>query len=250
MSPVLERWSGSFSLELGRALYIGPGLHADVHAHHALQICIGLEAPLRVRASSRDRWMACDGCVLAPEQEHEFDAEGRAVALFYVEPEGPDGRRVADAARQRGIAMLDADVVARVRAFLADGPDFKLDAAFTAVGFGASTHPTDPRIRRAVQKLRSCRFDYPTSAALAAELGLSTGRFRHLWLAEVGLAYRRYLLWRRLQAAIAATTGGHSLTEAAHAAGFSDSAHLARTFRRLLGIAPSAMPAVLTMSAR
>jgi len=31
--------------------------------------------------------------------------------------------------------------------------------------------------------------------------------------------------------------GGGSLTEAAHRAGFSDSAHLSRTFRRMFGIA-------------
>jgi AraC-like DNA-binding protein len=34
---------------------------------------------------------------------------------------------------------------------------------------------------------------------------------------------------------------GDSLTEVAHEAGFSDSAHLTRTFRSLLGIAPSAL---------
>jgi AraC-like DNA-binding protein len=34
---------------------------------------------------------------------------------------------------------------------------------------------------------------------------------------------------------------GVSLTTAAHAAGFADSAHFSRTFRAMLGIAPSAL---------
>lgn len=34
---------------------------------------------------------------------------------------------------------------------------------------------------------------------------------------------------------------GSSLTEAAHVAGFADSAHLSRTFRSMFGIAPSFM---------
>jgi AraC-like DNA-binding protein len=34
---------------------------------------------------------------------------------------------------------------------------------------------------------------------------------------------------------------GASLTEAAHAAGFSDSAHLSRTFRRMFGVSAASL---------
>lgn len=34
---------------------------------------------------------------------------------------------------------------------------------------------------------------------------------------------------------------GSSLTEAAHAAGFADSAHFSRTFRRMFGVAPASL---------
>ncbi|MFN2427766.1 MAG: helix-turn-helix domain-containing protein [Candidatus Binatia bacterium] len=204
---------------------------------------------MRIRTSPRAAWMEYDGCIVAPEQSHEFDAGGHAVALFYVEPEGADGRRVAAAAGRRGVAILDANVVGRVRAVLSAGAsDDLLDTAFSALGFDSGARPVEARIRRALLMLKKSRFEYPTSAALASGLGLSPGRFRHLWLSELGLAYRRYLLWLRLQAAITATMRGRSLTEAAHEAGFADSAHLARTFRRLLGIAPSAMPVVSSRS--
>ena len=41
--------------------------------------------------------------------------------------------------------------------------------------------------------------------------------------------------------AVEAFAGGDSLTEAAHAAGFSDSAHFSRTFRRMFGLAAAAL---------
>jgi AraC-like DNA-binding protein len=42
--------------------------------------------------------------------------------------------------------------------------------------------------------------------------------------------------WLRLIRAVDAHAGGLSLTEAAHAAGFADSAHLSRTFKRMFGM--------------
>jgi AraC-like DNA-binding protein len=53
----------------------------------------------------------------------------------------------------------------------------------------------------------------------------------------MGLAFRHYVLWLRLNRAVEAFAGGESLTTAAYHAGFADSAHLSRTFRRMYGMA-------------
>jgi AraC-like DNA-binding protein len=76
-------------------------------------------------------------------------------------------------------------------------------------------------------------------ASLAGLAGLSPSRFAHLFAASVGIPVRRYVLWLRVQRAGAALTSARTVTEAAHIAGFSDAAHLTRTFRRMLGIVPS-----------
>ena len=80
----------------------------------------------------------------------------------------------------------------------------------------------------------------PMSLAEAAALvHLSPSRFRHLFVAETGTTFRAYALWVRIQHAIVAMMAGRSWTDAAHAAGFADSAHLNRTFRRMFGISPN-----------
>jgi len=82
------------------------------------------------------------------------------------------------------------------------------------------------------------RLDQPvTLEDAAAFVSLSPGRTRHLFVEQTGLPFRTYLLWLRLQRAVERFASGASLTEAAHAAGFADSAHLSRTFRRMFGIA-------------
>jgi len=59
--------------------------------------------------------------------------------------------------------------------------------------------------------------------------------------AEAGLPFRRYVLWGKLSGAMAAFGRGATLSAAAHAAGFADSAHLTRTWRAMFGITPSTM---------
>ena len=58
---------------------------------------------------------------------------------------------------------------------------------------------------------------------------------------QTGLPFRTYLLWQRLTKAVELFAAGSTLTDAAHDAGFADSAHLSRTFRRMFGIAADSL---------
>lgn len=61
----------------------------------------------------------------------------------------------------------------------------------------------------------------------------------HAFTASIGIPLRPYLAWLRLQRAAGEIVRGVPLSSAAAAAGFSDAAHMSRTFRRMLGMAPS-----------
>ena len=67
---------------------------------------------------------------------------------------------------------------------------------------------------------------------------LSRGRFLHLFSQEVRSPWRTYLIWRRALVAMALVSEGKSLTDAAHASGYADSAHLSRQFSSLFGVTP------------
>lgn len=75
-----------------------------------------------------------------------------------------------------------------------------------------------------------------TATEAAGVACLSESRFSHLFVREVGLPFRTFLLWRRLMRAVEGMAAGRSLTAAAHEAGFSDSAHFSRAFRRMFGL--------------
>jgi AraC-like DNA-binding protein len=62
-----------------------------------------------------------------------------------------------------------------------------------------------------------------------------------LFVEQTGLPFRTYLLWLRLMRGLEAFASGASLTDAALDAGFADSAHFSRTFRRMFGTTAAAL---------
>lgn len=240
-------WPGRLFLWGGRGLYLGPVFDTGVHAHHAVQVSIALEGRFRLRTGARGRWRECEAAVVPSDQLHQADGRGAALALLYLDPESTEARAIA---WRRGLAIEGAEIAAaqeRLRRCWreSEGNEETLRACDDVVTLltpiAAMQPQLDRRITGVLNLLRADADQRPTLASLAATVGLSTSRLIHLFRDEVGLPVRRYLLWLRLADALQRMVDAASLTEAAHAAGFADSAHLSRTFRRMLGLSPSTL---------
>lgn len=99
-----------------------------------------------------------------------------------------------------------------------------------------SPQQLDERIERAIEILCERISGAVTMTEIAAAVHLSAERFRHLFLEETGIRFRPYVLWLRMEVAIASYAAGNNLTDASHAGGFADSAHFSRTFKRMFGV--------------
>lgn len=231
----------------GFALFLGRVSDTSSHAHYAAQLAVAIGEPLSLR--TQDDW-ALHAAVLIPSNlRHELRAPPDGVVLLYVDPTSSVGqhlgRRYSDAAP----ADLDlepfSEIRARARTFLQTGCDaaradgLRRELLEPLVPLAASQPSVDPRIVRALEHLDGEDAANWDVTALAREAALSPGRFRHLFRDQLGIPVRSYRLWARLRRAVALLTRGRTLTETAHTAGFADSAHLSRTFRRVFGIVPS-----------
>ncbi|WP_228001397.1 helix-turn-helix domain-containing protein [Nocardia australiensis] len=102
---------------------------------------------------------------------------------------------------------------------------------------GATRRSTiDARIRTATITIRDHPARNCAAAELAAEAGLSTSRFLHLFSAHTGTSFRRYRLWARMVHAAAAISKGMDLTRAATEFGFASPSHFSDTFHALFGL--------------
>jgi AraC-like DNA-binding protein len=234
-------WSGG-SLWIGR----DAGRVAR-HAHHALQIALAMDSAFLMRDDHAD-WREHQGAIVMPHRHHQFDGCGGGVAQIFVEPETAQGRALVERYGTAAIADLPTQTVQNLVSPLREAYSARADNdvlaalarhAITALaGPALSPSSVDPRISRVITWLRQ-RLDSSVSLQEAANVAnLSPSRLRHLFVAQAGVSFRAYVLWARVETAMAAAMSGQSWTAAAQEAGFADSAHLSRTCRRMFGIAP------------
>lgn len=186
------------------------------------------------------------GVLTGPDVPHAIEAEGREIVLVFFDPESRSGaalrRRVEGGVRRLSGAERDLLVADPLPTNLDDtGAVDWHDRICSALRAELEPRrPVHPKVRAALRAMRDAPPDADLSLeSLADAVGLSSGRFMHAFTESVGIPLRPYLAWLKVQRAAGAILRGATLAEAALAAGFSDAAHMSRTFRRMLGVSPS-----------
>jgi AraC family transcriptional regulator len=235
----------------GGCLFIGSASgRFPVHAHHAIQICAGSAGQLRLRPTDDGAWTSHELAIIPSRQPHAFDGTSASHGfVMFVEPETREGRALTELYLGHGTASLDRSAFteslnALFTAFLGRaGEDAVTSAARGLVrdltrGIEPSD-ASDERILRAIAYVNAHLDRAITLDQVASEACLSPGRFRHLFVAQTGMGLRPFILWRRFMLSWSLLMDGVSLSAVAHRAGFADSAHLSRTSKRMIGVAPS-----------
>lgn len=236
-------WDGGF-LAIGRAYGVVPP-----HAHHAIQIVVALEGEIAVSGGG-DEWRTGRGVVIAPDVEHRYDSRDAFGAMLFVDPESTEGVWLRASLQEEITLVPDRRVRACVEELkrfqerpmesLELGPLIRHCVQTLSAGAPPARRIDSrvTRVLRLIQQSDDLRMSLESAAAAAY---LSPSRFAHLFKQQVGLPFRRYLLWRKLTRAMLVIGREGTATAAAHAADFADAAHLTRTFTQMFGIPPSVM---------
>lgn len=179
------------------------------HAHYAHQLMVSSGSPITV---SLDGQVTTAQRVFIPSRQVHAILESQGeVSVLYAEP------TVFDLAPLLH-AQLSLEAVRQL-------PRRRLE---------------DPRLERALAALDQQLSGKVSAHALAQAAHVSLSQLERLFSHQLGLPVRRLVLWRRLRVALQLALAGSTLTEAAHGAGFADSAHFSRTMKQLFGVTAAA----------
>jgi AraC-like DNA-binding protein len=224
----------------GGAVHTSRSQKTTQHAHHAWKVHVGLDAPVWVKPSDGSAAIEAHAIVVPPNVQHTTGAIGWSAALFF-EPgsratpwreTGP--AYVIDGVRGRRLVGLLREAMTSSRVDVGGFVDQVAGAIFASTTHARSL---DSRVSAALAAIaRDVDVDL---RPLASALRLSLDRLTHLVSEQTGMPLRRHALWQRVLRVLDAGVQPASLAAAAVDAGFSDHAHMTRSFRRFLGRAPS-----------
>ena len=118
LGPEIEPSPGLFYFWCDRALYLGPDAVATVHAHHAVQVCIGLSGPARLGTGADAPCVNYEGAVIRSDQPHQTDVPIALIASFWLEPDTAEAQRLVPPGVDLSILPIErsklGDVVPRL----------------------------------------------------------------------------------------------------------------------------------------
>jgi AraC family transcriptional regulator len=242
-APRWYLWEGGFLLIAG-SVGVVPS-----HSHHAIQVVITMHGEAGI-ADEEGRWRSGRGIIVPPNLTHSYSGQGSYGAMLFVDPDSIEGVWLRSTIGDRITIIPDARVqpaAGALRTFC-ETPLESMDVGalvrYIVESLCAGAPPArrpDPRITQVLDLIASSSDLRLSLERVAASVFLSPSRFQHLFKQQVGLAYRRYILWRKVTRAMVVIARERTLLAAAQEAGFADAAHLTRTFQQMFGLPPSVL---------
>jgi len=190
--------------------------------------------------------LAHNAVAVRPLQERGLRAENCQLVSIMVHPTHREYRRFRTITAP-GCQLLDREAFVSVDGLLYGAylGELGIDRAHEllekvvaiTVRYLPPVRANDLRFEKILGMLRdnpSCQL-----SELSESLGVSMHRMSHLFTRVVGLPWRSFQLWQKVNSVGNALGSGRRLAEIANAAGFSDAAHLSNTWHQAFGAAPS-----------
>ncbi len=214
-------------------IYVGRSFDLTPHRVAVTTIAIALEAPFELAIDDMQSFRLLRYAIIPARSFHHLKANG-AVAFVYTEAVVEEHRlgQIYESASALAVRLI----------MQGENQAIVLTYAAQILTLLEICGPIlSPRLEAALGATGSSPYDDGNIDRAAAIAGLRTQAFRRRVRTETGMTFGQYRMRARIHAVIRSIARGETLTSAAYDAGFSSSAHLSATVRRLFGLTASTL---------
>lgn len=235
----------------GIAIYVGRDIQTKLHTHHAVEIVIAFNKPFLI-SSNGSEFEKSECSIITADLAHQFAGQDDLYIFLYFDAELLFAQQLEHklSLNKNGIIHFLGKEIEKARKDFIEwfqSDSFDENSAKTIIqnlfqdvtSEAPAASMTENRIANAIQLIHSSLHNEISLENIASGVFLSESRFAHLFKEQIGIPFRRYVLWCRMQAALKAVMQSQSFTQAAYEGGFADVAHLSRTFTEMFGVSPS-----------
>lgn len=233
-----------------RTLYLGVFSRPIQLIQPASSICFSLGEGVSISSKAHRNAVTVRSFILPPGEWITADTLGAPVAICMLDPLGYDYARMQPHMQcsQGAIHYNIKNEAHYIDTFTALYQHEKTsDDVYPILDqllhhdMSGHTHTVDPRMSQVLKSIQDNVQSNLPIEFFAQQIGVSVPRLVQLFKEQIGVPMRRYRLWHRLFCAIQEIARTQNLSAGAFAAGFSDSAHFNRTFKRMVGLTPMEM---------
>lgn len=234
----------------GIGVYAGQVQETKLHSHHATEIIFGLTGRFTLSDSKNQRKEYLISLV-PHDIKHQFINDSRIVPVFiYLDPFHNLAQQLSKSFNlQSEIIRVETLLPQEIRdsfSLWLNGEHIDiLDPVNELVSqlTNNTSHEShiDNRIKTSLDYIRESLNTELRLEDVASRVNLSGSRYAHLFKEQVGIPFRRFVLWTRLQTTVESILKGSSLTSACYEGGFADLSHFTKTFVAMFGVTPSSV---------
>lgn len=186
-----------------RSLFLGPLQQLAFHAMGSVTINIGLYRPFFMKTLS-GAYLPYRCAIIPAGCRHELNAFGHVVASLNIEKNSTDFMHFRQCFPFSTSTITPIDDVNWIKCFqrIYEERPSKADISQWLNQLlntdGVLQLTLDPRIDGIMKSIQLDPGNAVSQTNLAASVGLSTSRFRHLFLEQTDIPFRRYRIWRRV----------------------------------------------------
>ncbi|WP_083667095.1 helix-turn-helix transcriptional regulator [Mycobacterium sp. SP-6446] len=238
-----------WDVQPGRLIAGGGFSDLAVHHHPAVQVTVGAQGPVTVTRDGAAQDV-CRLVVVASGARHAVrsDSGSGALTLYFglQTPQGFALNTLGHSRGRHGVWIVDDGqrlAEAAAASLATDGPRAAADLLVDELCGTHDRRPGEPpsvhpQLRRAMDVVSSQVPAHVDVASVANAVALSPDYLGRLCRQQTGVSLSATIRWQRLVTAVGHLLDGHSVTDAAHLAGFADGSHANKVCWEMTGAAP------------